>query len=733
MLTRLSISKNNYLKDVSILKYHKSLISNQYRIRHFTTPKNNAAKNEHPSKVPKGFEKFFNNSRKKYNGKEYFQLNHFKKDNGNNGNNGKPPTPNNNNNKLVTLGPVFAVSILLWSLLGISSKGGFREVTFQDFKSNLLEKGLVKELNVMNKNYAQVVLRPESKSYLAEDPNTIFYFSIGSVDHFENQMESCQDKLGIPDNERIPISYHTTGNVGNTLVQLVPTLLLIGFFIYMGRRAAGANGMGQSGGIFGIGKSKAKLFDKETDVNIKFKDVAGADEAKEEIMEFVKFLKDPKRFEKLGATIPKGAILSGPPGTGKTLLAKATAGEAGVPFLSVSGSEFVEMFVGVGSSRVRDLFATAKKNAPCIIFIDEIDAIGKTRGKGGQMGGGNDERESTLNQLLVEMDGFNSNDHVVVLAGTNRPDVLDSALLRPGRFDRHVVIDKPDILGRAEIFKVHLKPIKISTSLDIPALAKKLASYTPGFAGADIHNVCNEAALLAARNGKDEVTEIDFETSIERVIAGIEKKSRVLSPEEKKTVAYHEAGHAIAGWYLKYAEPLLKVSIIPRNSALGYAHYLPKDQYLYSKLQLLDRMCVTLGGRVSETLFFESITTGAQDDLKKVTQMAYSQVAVFGMNKELGPMSYQQDDNEAHFQKPYSEKTGSLIDDEARKMVSQALDRTTKLLTSKKDEIEKVAQLLLTKEVLTRQDMESLLGKRPFPTDTTSIEESIKELKDQEQ
>jgi AFG3 family protein len=703
MLTRLSITKNNYLKDVSILKYHKSLISNQYRIRHFTTPKNNAAKNEHPSKVPKGFEKFFNNSRKKYNGKEYFQLNHFKKDNGNNGNNGKPPTPNSNNNKLVTLGPIFAVSILLWSLLGISSKGGFREVTFQDFKSNLLEKGLVKELNVMNKNYAQVVLRPESKSYLAEDPNTIFYFSIGSVDHFENQMESCQDKLGIPDNERIPISYHTTGNVGNTLVQLVPTLLLIGFFIYMGRRAAGANGMGQSGGIFGIGKSKAKLFDKETDVNIKFKDVAGADEAKEEIMEFVKFLKDPKRFEKLGATIPKGAILSGPPGTGKTLLAKATAGEAGVPFLSVSGSEFVEMFVGVGSSRVRDLFATAKKNAPCIIFIDEIDAIGKTRGKGGQMGGGNDERESTLNQLLVEMDGFNSNDHVVVLAGTNRPDVLDSALLRPGRFDRHVVIDKPDILGRAEIFKVHLKPIKISTSLDIPALAKKLASYTPGFAGADIHNVCNEAALLAARNGKDEVTELDFETSIERVIAGIEKKSRVLSPEEKKTVAYHEAGHAIAGWYLKYAEPLLKVSIIPRNSALGYAHYLPKDQYLYSKLQLLDRMCVTLGGRVSETLFFESITTGAQDDLKKVTQMAYSQVAVFGMNKELGPMSYQQDDNEAHFQKPYSEKTGSLIDDEARKMVSQALDRTTKLLTSKKDEIEKVAQLLLTKEVLTRQ------------------------------
>ncbi|CEP14149.1 hypothetical protein [Parasitella parasitica] len=630
--------------------------------------------------------------------------------------------------------PILAGSILLWSILGISnSSGGFREVTFQDFKSSLLEKGLVKELNVMNKSYVQVVLQPESRSYLAENPNTIFYFSIGSVDHFESQMESCQDKLGIPDNERIPISYHTTGNVASALVQFVPTLLLIGFFVYMGRRASGSGGLGQSGGIFGIGKSKAKLFDKETDVNVKFKDVAGADEAKEEIVEFVKFLKDPERFERLGATIPRGAILSGPPGTGKTLLAKATAGEAGVPFLSVSGSEFIEMFVGVGSSRVRDLFATAKKNAPCIIFIDEIDAIGKARGKGGQMGGGNDERESTLNQLLVEMDGFNSHDHVVVLAGTNRPDVLDPALLRPGRFDRHVVIDKPDLDGRAEIFKVHLKPLKVDSTLDIPSLAKKLASYTPGFAGADIHNVCNEAALLAARNGKDQVSEIDFEASIERVIAGIEKKSRVLSPEEKKTVAYHEAGHAIAGWYLEYADPLLKVSVIPRsNSSLGYAQYLPKDQYLYSKLQLLDKMCVALGGRVSETLFFESITTGAQDDLKKVTQMAYSQVAVFGMNNELGPMSYQQNDNEPQFQKPYSEKTGSLIDDEARKMVSEALDRTTKLLTSKKNEIEKVAQLLLTKEVLTRQDMENLLGKRPFPMDPTPLEKSINDIKSQE-
>jgi AFG3 family protein len=324
-------------------------------------------------------------------------------------------------------------------------------------------------------------------------------------------------------------------------------------------------------------------------------------------MEFVKFLKNPQQYERLGAKIPKGAILSGPPGTGKTLLAKATAGEAGVPFLSVSGSEFVEMFVGVGPSRVRDLFATAKKNAPCIIFVDEIDAIGKARGKGGQMGG-NDERESTLNQLLVEMDGFNSNEHVVVLAGTNRPDVLDPALMRPGRFDRHIAIDRPDIGGRAQIFKVHLRPIK--TNEDVERLANKLAALTPGFSGADIHNVCNEAALIAARHLKNEVDEGDFEAAIERVIAGLEKKSRVLSPEEKKTVAYHEAGHAVAGWYLEHADPLLKVSIIPRGvAALGYAQYLPKDQYLYSTKQLMDRMCMTLGGRVSEHIFFDTITT----------------------------------------------------------------------------------------------------------------------------
>lgn len=573
----------------------------------------------------------------------------------------------------------------------------------------------MQRLMVINNNHVRVILRPEAGSMMTPSPGG-YFFSIGSVDSFERKLEKAQDELGIPQNQRIPVSYHQEVSLLGTLLQFAPTLLLIGFLIYMGRRAAGAAGPGGQGpgGIFGIGKSRARMFNHETDVKIKFKDVAGADEAKEEVMEFVKFLKNPKAYERLGATIPKGAILSGPPGTGKTLLAKATAGEAGVPFLSVSGSEFVEMFVGVGPSRVRDLFATAKKNAPCIIFIDEIDAIGKARGKVGQFGG-NDERESTLNQLLVEMDGFDTSQHVVVLAGTNRPDVLDPALLRPGRFDRHIHIDRPDIKGRIQIFKVHLKPIKLETD-NVDKLIEKLAALTPGFAGADIHNVCNEAALIAARNMKEAVTEIDFEQAIERVIGGIEKKSRVLSPEEKKTIAYHEAGHAIAGWYLEHTDPLLKVSIIPRGSAaLGYAQYVPKDQYLYSRKQLLDRMCMTLAGRVSEEIFFDTITTGAHDDLQKVTKMAYAQVATYGMNSEVGPISYGDPSEEQRFQKPYSEATGQIIDNEVRRLVNEAYRRTVDLLTEKKKNIEKVAELLLSKEVISRDDMERLLGKRPFP------------------
>ena len=395
------------------------------------------------------------------------------------------------------------------------------------------------------------------------------------------------------------------------------------------------------------------------------------------------------------------------------MLAKATAGEAGVPFLSVSGSEFVEMFVGVGSSRVRDLFATAKKNAPCIIFIDEIDAIGKARGKGGQMGG-NDERESTLNQLLVEMDGFSAREHVVVLAGTNRPDVLDQALLRPGRFDRHIAIDLPDIKGRVEIFKVHLKVIK--TNEDKDQIAKRLSALTPGFSGADVANVCNEAALIGARYEAESVTLAHFEAAIERVIAGLEKKSRVLSPEEKKIVAHHEAGHAVAGWFLEHAHPLLKVSIIPRGvGALGYAQYLPKEKYLQSTAEMMDMMCMTLGGRVAEEIFFNSITTGAQDDLQKVTKSAYAQVATYGMTKSLGNISFGRvDQQEQNFQKPYSEATAQMMDDEVRNIIAQAYDRTVALLTGKKAEVEKVANLLLQKEVIGRDDMIQLLGPRYF-------------------
>ncbi len=380
-------------------------------------------------------------------------------------------------------------------------------------------------------------------------------------------------------------------------------------------------------------------------------------------MEFVKFLKDPTKYEKLGAKIPRGAILSGPPGTGKTLLAKATAGEANVPFLSVSGSEFVEMFVGVGPSRVRDLFANAKKNAPCIIFVDEIDAIGKARGKGGGFGG-NDERESTLNQLLVEMDGFNTNEHIVVLAGTNRPDVLDPALMRPGRFDRHIQIDRPDISGRKQIFKVHLGPIKLNKEVSMDMIAEKLALLTPGFSGADIANVCNEAALRAARRGGQDVTEEDFDGAIERVIAGLERKSRVLGPDEKKTVAYHEAGHAVCGWFLEHADPLLKVSIIPRGvGALGYAQYLPKERFLFSTEQLRDRMCMTLGGRCSEEIFFGCITTGAQDDLQKITKMAFEVCANYGMDPTIGPISYGGRDAQGEqFQKPFSEATAEALD-----------------------------------------------------------------------
>ena len=598
-----------------------------------------------------------------------------------------------------------------------------REITWQEFRNTFLDKGLVEKLIVVNGNKVRVHLHRESVASMypespAAQPGFYYYFSIGSVEAFERRIEEAQNELGIPNSEKLPVSYSEEGSWANTLFAFGPTLLFIGAIMYMSRRAGGAaGGGGGPGGIFGMGRSRAKKFNIEEGVKTKFSDVAGMDEAKVEIMEFVSFLKEPARFQKLGAKIPRGAVLSGPPGTGKTLLAKATAGESGVPFFSVSGSEFVEMFVGVGPSRVRDLFANARKNTPCIIFIDEIDAIGKKRGNN-SMGGGNDERESTLNQILTEMDGFNTTDQVVVLAGTNRADVLDSALMRPGRFDRHISIDKPTMEGRKQIFNVHLK--NITTSEDLEQVKGRLSALTPGFSGADIANCVNEAALIAARASAESVTMTHFEQAIERVIGGLEKKSMVLSPSEKKTVAYHEAGHAICGWYFEYADPLLKVSIIPRGQgALGYAQYLPAggaDAYLMNMKQLMDRMAMTLGGRVSEELNFPTVTSGASDDFNKVTRLATAMVTKWGMSQKVGYM-YWPDASEsadAQFQKPFSEETARNIDSEVRRIVDEAYKQCRDLLEEKHKEVGIVAEELLRKEMLTRDDMVRLLGPRPF-------------------
>jgi AFG3 family protein len=536
-----------------------------------------------------------------------------------------------------------------------------------------------------------------------------YKLKIGSVDKFIDKFEKIK-----PRSSNVELTYEEPSDLPGILFNFgLLFLLVFGFWMLM-RRMTGGGGPG--GQIFNIGKSKAALFDAENKVKITFQDVAGLDEAKEEVKEIVDFLKTPEKFTRLGGKIPKGALLVGPPGTGKTLLAKAVAGEAAVPFFSLSGSDFVEMFVGVGAARVRDLFKQAKEKAPCIVFIDEIDAIGRSRGRG-QMPGANDERENTLNSLLVEMDGFATDSGVIILAATNRPDVLDSALLRPGRFDRQISIDKPDINGREHIFKVHLKPIKLSKDLDI----KKLAAQTPGFAGAEIANVCNEAALIAARKDKKEVELIDFQDAIDRVIGGLEKKNKLISPEEKKIVAYHEAGHAVAGWYLEHADPLVKVSIVPRGvAALGYAQYLPKEQFLYQTDQLMDEMCMAFGGRVAEDIVFDKISTGALSDLERITKMAYSIVTVYGMNKEIGNLSfYDSKQSEYNFQKPYSDATAEKIDKEVKKVIEECYDRTKSLLSQHREKLEIIAKELLEKEILFQSDLERLIGKRPFAAQTT--------------
>jgi cell division protease FtsH len=619
---------------------------------------------------------------------------------------------------------IYMIYIIAFIALVIASFGKFSpdliEVTQQEFETNMLVKGDVAKIDlVKNKDRVRVYLYPDSlkKEYYvtrlkksvtttkAKEP--LFEFKVIDWKSFNESIVKLTTEKGLPEvKQQIVEEQDWTGPLFNTIFSL---LLIVGVWVLMMRKMGGQGGAGGPGGIFSIGKSKATLFDKGAKVNITFADVAGLDEAKVEVMEIVDFLKNPKKYTALGGKIPKGALLVGPPGTGKTLLAKAMAGEAQVPFFSLSGSDFVEMFVGVGASRVRDLFKQAREKAPCIIFIDEIDAIGRARGRNAIMS--NDERENTLNQLLVEMDGFGGDTGIIILAATNRPDVLDSALLRPGRFDRQISIDKPDVKGRETIFKVHLLPIKISEKLDL----HRLAELTPGFAGADIANVCNEAALIAARKGKTSVEMIDFQDAIDRVIGGLEKKNKIIAPHEKEIIAYHEAGHAVCGWFLEHAYPLLKVTIVPRGTAaLGYAQYTPTEQYLYNTDQLNDQICMTLGGRAAEQVFFGKISTGAANDLQQITRIAYSMVTAYGMNKHVGNVSFYDPTQENTFTKPYSEETGKMIDEEVRSIIDAAYQRTIQLLQEKKHEVEVLAKELLSKEVLHKSDVEFLIGKRPF-------------------
>ncbi|KAJ7536359.1 hypothetical protein O6H91_12G065900 [Diphasiastrum complanatum] len=625
------------------------------------------------------------------------------------------------------------LSYLVLSTLASIGAHDAQEISFQEFKNKLLEPGLVDHIEVTNRRLARVYVKnppaqevetndSESQNRQNSSNDTLsrykYYFNIGSVESFERKLEEAQTALGVDPHEHIPVRYRMELSWQQELLRFAPTILLIGGILLLTRRLQKGFGGGKDGGsggvrgIFNVGKAQVTRLNKNAKDKVMFKDVAGCDEAKQEIMEFVHFLKSPKKYQELGAKIPKGALLVGPPGTGKTLLAKATAGEAGVPFLSISGSDFMEMFVGVGPSRVRDLFAQARRESPSIIFIDEIDAIGRARGRGG-FAGANDERESTLNQLLVEMDGFASTTGVVVLAGTNRPDILDKALLRPGRFDRQISIDRPDIKGREHISRIYLEKLKLNK--EVTYFSQRLAALTPGFAGADIANVCNEAALIAARNEKTEITMQHFEAAIDRVIGGLEKKQRVISKEERRTVAYHEAGHAVAGWFLEYAEPLLKVTIVPRGTAaLGFAQYIPNENLLMTKEQFFDMTCMTLGGRAAEQVLLGKISTGAQNDLEKVTQLTYSQVAVFGFSEKVGLLSFPQRNDGMELTKPYSNGTSEMIDQEVREWVDVAYKLTVGLIEQHREGVEKIAQLLLEKEVLHQEDLLTVLGARPF-------------------
>ena len=616
---------------------------------------------------------------------------------------------------------IYAIVAVLFFGIQVFNIEGAKETSWQTFNRTMLQDKEVDKVVIVNREVAQIYLKESALE--KEEHNSVsqkpfggstnkgphYFFQISSPDNLEKKLQEAQ--LSFDDSEKVEIKYVTKKDfIGDAFSWIFPILIMIAIWMFFMRRMSGGAG-GPAGQIFNIGKSKATLFDK-TKVSVSFKDVAGLEGAKEEVEEIVDFLKNPKKYTALGGKIPRGALLVGPPGTGKTLLAKAVAGEAQVPFFSLSGSDFVEMFVGVGASRVRDLFKQAKEKSPSIIFIDEIDAIGRARGKN-NFTGGNDERENTLNQLLTEMDGFGTNSGVIVIGATNRADVLDRALLRAGRFDRQIFVDLPDLRERKEIFQVHVKPLTLDKDVDIDFLSKQ----TPGFSGADIANVCNEAALIAARKDKKIVEKQDFLDAVDRIVGGLEKKNKIISKDEKRVIAFHEAGHATVSWFLQYASPLIKVTIVPRGQSLGAAWYLPEERQLTTTEQLVHEICATLGGRAAEQIVFNKISTGALSDLEKVTKQAYSMVSVYGLSDKLGNISFYDSSGRDSFTKPYSESTAKLIDDEVSKLVNDCYKKTLVLLRKHKTKLTKLAELLLEKEVIFKEDLQKIFGPRPWDKD----------------
>ena len=624
---------------------------------------------------------------------------------------------------------IFFIGIEVFS--GMS--GNVQTTDWQEIRFDMIQEGDVEKILIVNKEEGYIFIKDDvlrSKERYkevreqplggGENPGPHYKWNIGDVQVFDQELKDAQE--GIPLEERIPVKYETRENVwGDILSWVFPIVIMIAIWIFIMRRMSGGSG-GAGGQIFNIGKSKATLFDQNNNVNVNFKDVAGLEGAKEEVEEIVQFLKNPEKYTRLGGKIPKGALLVGPPGTGKTLLAKAVAGEAKVPFFSLSGSDFVEMFVGVGASRVRDLFKQAKEKAPAIVFIDEIDAVGRSRSNR-SITGANDERENTLNQLLTEMDGFGTDTNVIVLAATNRADVLDRALMRAGRFDRQIYIDLPDLNERKAIFDVHLRPLKVAEDLDREFLAKQ----TPGFSGADIANVCNEAALIAARKNKEAINRQDFLDAVDRIIGGLEKKNKIITPDEKKTIAFHEAGHATVSWMLEHAAPLVKVTIVPRGRSLGAAWYLPEERQITTQEQIFDEMCAAMGGRAAEKVIFGKISTGALSDLEKVTKQARAMVTVYGLNERIGNITYydSQENNDFGFQKPYSEKTAEVIDEEISKLVESAYKRAIEILNENKDKLTKLAEKLLEDEVIFKEDLETIFGKRPWSKEDETKPEKV--------